>query len=298
MVLSALLSCNSTKCLSNGSDKEVFSTPDLKIKHLTPIETHELDSKINEGSGLLAWNGYLWTHNDSGAPVLYALDTVTGRITKQYVLPGKKNQDWEDLSQDEQHLYIGAVGNNRNEKDSLKIYIVNKSELLRNRIVMDSITFVWPEIISRGKSRKINFDCEAMAVIEGRIYLFTKEWKKQQCTKVFTLPKNPGNYTAKYETTFETKILITGASYNSGNRKLVLCGYNMLGRPCLFVFPYFRTQDVFGKQGLKINVKHLAFHQVEGITTFDGEHYYLINEQVRFLFLNKMQQINKVILKD
>lgn len=300
LVISVLffIACNAQKESKGQEYNEVYSTPNFQVKHIKVSKTIGLDPKIAEGSGLLAWNSQLWAINDSGEPILFSIDTLTGKITGEYRIPVQVNEDWEDLSQDDSYFYIGAFGNNSNKKDSLKIYRISKTELKKNSTVVDSITFTWPVIISnKKKKKKNNFDCEAMAVIDNQIFLFTKEWKKQQCTKVFTLPKDPGIYTAKYETTLETKILITGANYNTTSRNLVLCGYNLFARPYLFVFPNFNSSNLLGGQAQKIVVKR-SFRQVEGIATFDGINYYLINENLRFLLIYKDQQINKVSLKN
>lgn len=292
-----LFACSPGKPLNSKLPREVFSDPKLEIKHIRSSKTIKLNSKINEGSGLIAWNGLLWTLNDSGKPVLFSLDTLKGNIIKEYEIPGIVNNDWEDLSQDESYIYIGAFGNNVQKKVSSKIYRISKQELLEDNVKVDSITFKWPEIIIKGRKQKDNFDCEAMAVIDQTIYLFTKEWKKNIRTKVFTLPKIPGGYTAKYHTTFKSKILITGASYNMLSKNLVLCGYSLLARPCLFVFSNFEKPDLFGTEGSKLIVKKLPLHQVEGIATFDGSTYYLINEDLRFLFFHTSPQVNKVVLR-
>jgi hypothetical protein len=287
--------CCSSKKYKNANYDNT-SKVKLKVSHRKPLKTFVLDSYLNEGSGLIGWNGYLWAHNDSGSAVLFAVDTLTGKIAKKYNMPGLRNDDWEDLSQDDNYFYIGAFGNNSQKKDSLKIYRVDKKKLVQNKTVIDSIVFTWPEILSRGKMKKNNFNCEAMAVVDNTIYLFTKEWKNGMRSKVFTIPKNPGTYIANYKTSFKVNILITGANYNAVNRNLVLCGHNVIASPSLIVFPNFEDANTFGKEGLKIKLRQLSFHQVEGIATFDGMNYYLINEDLRFLFLHQKQQINQILI--
>lgn len=291
-----IIGCSAKREFEGQASDQLYSAPDFQLKHIKISKTIALDPKISEGSGLVVWHSHLWAVNDSGAPVLFAIDTLTGKIINEYKVPVKVNEDWEELSQDDNYFYIGAFGNNMNKKDSLKIYRVSKTELINDRIIVDSITFTWPVIVNNNKKQKINFDCEAMVVIENQIYLFTKEWKQQQCTKVFSLPKIPGTYTANYKTTLQTTILITGANYNPKNKNLVLCGHNLLARPCLFVFPAVNTSDLFGSQAERILVKQLSFDQIEGVATFDGSDYYLISEDLRILFVHSNQQLNKVRL--
>ncbi|MDZ4821697.1 MAG: PEP-CTERM sorting domain-containing protein [Planctomycetota bacterium] len=55
---------------------------------------------IDEASGLVASRSnanVLWTHNDDGGPILFALST-TGQLLGTYSLTGATNTDWEDIS--------------------------------------------------------------------------------------------------------------------------------------------------------------------------------------------------------
>jgi len=275
---------------------ENVSKPKIKRTVIRPNRSVVIDPAINEGSGLCAWNGLLWTHNDSGFAKLFTIDTVGGKITAEYPLPMTINNDWEDMSQDSTYFYIGDFGNNAGTREKLHIIRVNKASLLAQQPVIDTIAFQWPETITSGQRAKINFDCEAMAVIKDSIYLFTKEWKHGRRTRAFSLPTQPGSYTAKYKATLKTRMLITGASYHAAGNKLVLCGYNLLLRPFLMEFIMDDTQDLFAGKMTRIKVKK-RFRQTEGVTTFDGHNYYIINEDFRFLFLHTQQELHSIRLK-
>lgn len=291
------ISCTSTKELHNHkSFIENFSNPKWIKKRIASKKAIKLNSKISEGSGLIAWNGNLWTHNDSGKASLFSLDTLTGRIVKEYKLEGIKNEDWEDLGQDENYFYIGAFGNNSNQKNILKIHKINKRDLLKGITNNDSITFSWPVTTDQYKRQKSNFDCEAMAVIGDSIYIFTKEWKNGHGSKVFSLPKKAGFYSAHYRTTLKTKVLITGANYNESKKKLVLCGYSILARPCIMVFLNADSSNLFGEKAFKIHPKKISLRQIEGIGSFDGTTYFVINEYFKFSSLHIPQRIHKFII--
>jgi YHS domain-containing protein len=276
--------------------KENIKKPVIKKDWLKPEQSFTISTAIPEGSGLVFWNGKLWTHNDSGKPLLFAIDPITGKLQTTYVLPGVENKDWEDLSDDENYFYLGDIGNNLHIKDTLRIFRIEKRSLLEQKPKIDVITFTWPETWNRGKKGKINFDCEAMAVINDSIYLFTKEWQKGKRTRMFTLPKVPGTYIAKYHATLNTNVLVTGASYHTETKKLVLCGYNVLLRPFLLVFEEGRASDFFSGPVKKIKIRK-PFRQTEGISTFDGKTYYSISEDWRFLFLHTKQQLHKLQLE-
>ena len=56
--------------------------------------------QLPEGSGIAASQrspGRFWTHNDSGAPVLFALDPK-GVVLGQVRVPGTKVEDWEAVA--------------------------------------------------------------------------------------------------------------------------------------------------------------------------------------------------------
>jgi hypothetical protein len=276
--------------------KENIKKPVIKKLRLKPEQSFTISTAIPEGSGLVAWNGQLWTHNDSGEPLLFAIDPVTGELQTTYVIPGVTNRDWEDLSDDEHYFYLGDIGNNRHKKDTLQILRIEKRSLLEQNPKVDAIAFVWPETWNRSKKEKINFDCEAMAVVNDSIYLFTKEWKKGRRTRMFTLPKVPGTYIAKYHATLKTNVLVTGASYQTETKRLVLCGHNLILRSFLLVFEEGRASDFFSGSIKKIKIRK-PFRQTEGVSTFDGKTYYIINEDLRFLFLHTEQELHQLKLE-
>lgn len=271
----------------------------LKSGHkcLRPSKSTLLNDKIKEGSGLVGWNGRLWTHNDSGDPILFAIDTATGQTVEEFLLPGITNKDWEDITQDSLYFYLGAIGNNMGSSEKLDIHRISKLSLLEHKPVIDKITFAWPKTEEYGEVKTVNFDCEAMLVVGDSIYLFTKEWKTRRCTRVFSIPKQPGNYMARYKSTLKTKVLVTGASFYEKKKQLVLCGYNLLLQPFLLVFPEVKGTEFFAGKCTKMKVKRWL-HQAEGITTFDGQTYFLINEDFRFLFVNMRQRLHRLELKN
>jgi hypothetical protein len=259
--------------------KLIINTCHFNHKRLMPVKEMRLDNEIPEGSGLVAWSGMLWTHNDSGKPRIFALDSVDGAVVKTFDLPNVKNEDWEELTQDKHFLYLGNFGNNLGKKEHLQIYRISKEALLKDKIELDSITFEWPIVLDDlGDKKKINFDCEAMIVLHDSLFLFTKEWKERRCSRIFKIPAIAGNYTAEYVATIKTRLLITGANYFAENNRLVLCGYSLLLKPRLLTFSLPESGNLKEmEKGLKIRIRK-RFKQIEGITTFDGTNYYLISE--------------------
>lgn len=97
------------------------------------------DRRLVEASGIEYSTknpGHLWVHNDSdGQPSLYLIDTL-GQIKLTAYLQGATNYDWEDITSDGEHLYIAEIGDNRAERDEVKILMLEEPSLENS----DSIT--------------------------------------------------------------------------------------------------------------------------------------------------------------
>lgn len=259
-----------------------------------PVSSFILDEILYETSGLLFWDGHLWTHNDNLDTNIYCLDTLNGLITEAYPLRGIINEDWEEISQDRDNIYIGDIGNNSGNRENLKIIKVSKISLLNRNPLIDSINYSYSDqtdFISPG-GYNTDFDCEAFIVSDDSIYLFTKQWVSNQ-TSLYSLPKTPGKYIAVKKATFNVGGMITGAVYNEKKGVVVLSGYTKMLNPFLFLLYDFTDHDFFTGNKRKIELK-LPFHQVEGITTSDFIKFYITNEYFSpniFIAINQKLQI-------
>lgn len=201
---------------------------------LSPDASFLLDSALDETSGLAYWQGQLWTHNDDTDTALYALDTLDGSILGIYPLPGVRNFDWEELSQDSLYFYLGDFGNNRGNRLDLHILRIEKQSLLSGNPQIDSIAFAYEDqtdfTIALNDN---NYDCEALVLSRDSIYLFTKRWVDLR-SFVYRLPKEPGSYQAELLDSFDAQGLITGAYYDEDLRLLALCGYSPFLQPFVY----------------------------------------------------------------
>jgi len=242
-----------------------------------PLASYLLSETISETSGLIVWNDQLWTHNDNTDTNIYSLDTLDGKITQIYSLVGIKNRDWEEISQDEEYIYLGDFGNNAGNRRDLKIYRIAKNSLASRSAVIDSIEFSYSDQVNFSPgSNNTDFDCEAFVVAEDSIYLFTKQWISNR-TSVYALPKIPGIYIAHLKLSFDVNGLVTGAAYLESKKIIVLSGYSISLDPFLYLLYDFSNHDFFSGNKRKISVL-LPFHQTEGITSEDGIKYYITNE--------------------
>jgi hypothetical protein len=245
--------------------------------NIEALASLNLDGVLSETSGIIFWENQFWTHNDNSDTNIYALDTLYGRIVKPWPMSNIKNTDWEEISQDKDFIYIGDIGNNSGNRDDLKIYRASKSSILNHSAVFDSVCFTYEDQTDfTPASNDSDFDCEAFIVSSDSIYLFTKEWVSNG-TRIYSLPKTPGNYVAKPGASYNVNGLITGSVYLEEERIVLLTGYNERLNPFIYLLYDFRGSDFFSGNKRKIGVM-LPYHQIEGITTTNGIKYFITNE--------------------
>ncbi|MBE0391309.1 T9SS C-terminal target domain-containing protein [Flavobacterium sp. PL002] len=278
---------NPLATINNGSCKY----RSIKLKALY---SNLLPENLKESSGLLFYNSLLWTFNDNSDKTLYAIDNI-GNNKQKIKLEKVVNKDWEEISQDSSYIYIGDFGNNvSGNRQDLHILRIKKNTLESTSPKIDTISFKYSnqKDFAALKANNTNFDCEAFIVMKDSIYLFTKQWKDSK-TSVYALPKTPGNYIAQFKETYRVKGLITGATYSPEQQTIALCGYSKTLQPFIYLLYNYNEGNFFSGNKRKIKLK-LPFHQVEGITTQDGLHYYLTNEKfIRKPFIDTPQKLHQ-----
>ena len=142
------------------------------------------------------FDGSFWVHNDSGdEPRLFALDSE-GRVQipesladdfhGEEIEAGKElwsgvfienaiNQDWEDVTSDGVNLYIADMGNNRNARRNLGIYVVPWDSLYDTRAATSTrfIPVHYPEQTGFPPLKR-HFDSESLFFADGNLYVITK----------------------------------------------------------------------------------------------------------------------------
>jgi hypothetical protein len=88
--------------------------------------------QIMEASGIQASHareGDFFVHEDSGEPVLYAIDETGADLGTIAIVPAK-NRDWEDITSvpvaGERWLVIGDIGDNMAKRESIRLYFVEE----------------------------------------------------------------------------------------------------------------------------------------------------------------------------
>ncbi|MDD3875586.1 MAG: T9SS type A sorting domain-containing protein [Bacteroidales bacterium] len=250
------------------------------IVTLSPVSDLDLPQIMEETSGLILWNNWFWTFNDDSDSNLYAFDTLTINQFHTYPLSGTGNIDWEEISHDNDYIYIGDFGNNTNgNRTDLKILRIEKNSLLLQAPVIDTISFTYStqtDFTPTGMNNT-DFDCEAFIISSDSIYLFTKQWISNK-TDLFVLPKTPGNHLAMYKATLDVQGMITGAVFKEAERLIALSGYTNYLQPFVYLLYDYNNTDFSSGNKRKIYL-NLSMHQVEGITTRDGLTFFITNEK-------------------
>lgn len=238
-----------------------------------------LSGNMAETSGLIYLDGRLISHNDSGGTnKLYELDSISGEIIREVYITNSTNTDWEDLCYDNEYIYIADIGNNSGNRTNLKIYKLNIETYLSS----DTIN---PEIISFNYEDQLNFDnqlyntnfdAESLISVGDSLYIFTKNWSNGY-SNIYSLPKNPGNYSASKIDSFDAQGLITSATYNTNYNEVLLTGYNFTN-PFIIKLSNFHNGLYANGEVYKSIIEIPGSFQVEAIAHIENDKYYFTVE--------------------
>lgn len=270
--------------LMPGCQRPSEDPVDIRAWPQAVVDTVQLkiEKSLNESSGLVRINTQLWTHNDSGGePILYAIDSTGKQITRSVTIAGVENNDWEEVTRDSTHVYIGNFGNNLGRRKNLEIYKVDiDALLLKENITPEIIKFSYPEQTEFPGSYNHNFDCEAFIVMNDSLYLFTKNWADKHCS-IYRIPIDPGDYNAELISTFDTRGVITGATINQRTGDILLLGYN-LDRGISTFYPFvwklsnYKGYDFFNGDHERFNLS--ITRQAEAICWDKADTYFISAE--------------------
>lgn len=235
--------------------------------------------ELQENSGMTEYSDLLWNINDGGNEAAIfgfgAKDTV---VHRKVIIHGAINTDWEDITQDEQHIYIGDFGNNLGDRRDLRIYILDKQDLLpaADTIpVRGIINFSYEDQTDFSPAANFTtpWDCEAFVAMGDSVILFTKDWLSNK-TSLYTLPVQAGTYSAKFRKRYNITGLVTSAAYSKTKKELLLLGYqNYTYTPFIAEVPDFSLGNLSFLDLKRINFD-LFGSQTEGIAySADGSVY-------------------------
>lgn len=160
--------------------------PDTLMLEPIAVVDHE---PLDEMSGIVAsiqYDDVYWVHNDSGDSArIFAMrgdGTVIvpdghdpDQVFEGITVEGALNRDWETIAIDGDLLYIGDVGNNANARQNLTVYVVKEPNPNTDVSVevLSDIPIRYPDQQEFPAPVRM-FDCEAMFVKDGYLYLITK----------------------------------------------------------------------------------------------------------------------------
>ncbi len=252
-----------------GGDRRKDKAAAAEIPGLRKVST--LKGVVPESSGLApgATSQSYYSFGDGGnAATLYEI-SGSGQLVRTLEI-GAPNDDWESLSRDPQgNYYLGNCGNNESTRRDLSIYRLR----LDNPQQVGKINFTYPDQTEFPPSKKRrNFDCEASLWHDGKVWLFTKDRGQSRTSNVYTVPDQPGTYTATKITGLAISGQVTDAALRPDGRRLVL-----LGRGELFILDGDSWADILKATPRQVSLEGAG--QTEGAVFKDNNTLLISTEQ-------------------
>lgn len=269
LAMLSLLSGLAIGCNSEAADQRTSGRQEDGLQKMG-----QMPRQVDESSGveLTEEEGVFLTHNDAGGKAaLYKIDEQ-GKLLETISIPGAKNTDWEDLTQDTNgFLYIGDFGNNNNKRRNLRIYKV-KMDGYRE---VEEIKFRYEDQEEFPPAKKDqNFDCEAFFWHRNKLYLITKDRGSKSTANVYELPDGPGEYVARKVDVLQTKSQITSADITPDGKRLALLSNKKL---LLFNLSGRKEPPFFSGTGKTIPIKQTG--QAEGVVFLDNQSLLITDEE-------------------
>lgn len=243
-----------------------------------------LDNTIKETSGLIYTNQKLITHNDSGGEAaLYEIDINSGNVIRKVTVSNATNIDWEDISFDDNYIYIGDFGNNSGTRTDLKVYKISLSDYLttsNNIVTAAVINYNYVDQTSFTNSTfSTNFDAETLISFGDKLYIFTKNWEDKK-TNIYSLSKTPGTYQITKIDSFDSQGLVTGGDYNSESNSILLTGYTFFS-PFIIEIKNFSATNFSGGTITHdvLQIPTGKSFQIESVAAININQYYLSAEE-------------------
>lgn len=204
---------------------------DTGCQYLPP--PHALPDALNESSGI-AWSrahpSILWSHNDGGEAVLYALDQE-GNLVARIPVAGARVWDWEDLAVGDcptgTCLYLADTGDNQEVRSRAQLLRIPEPTTLEETPVTAE---VFPIALPNGPR-----DVEAIFVLPGGEVFFISKGRNDPLTVYrYPLPLRADELVALEEVqtlsdgSMSITSQLTGADASPDGRLVVVRSYQAL----------------------------------------------------------------------
>jgi hypothetical protein len=151
--------------------------------------------ELSEGSGLAASRskpGRFWSHNDGGAPALFALD-ATGRVEGRIRVAKARVEDWEGLASGScakgSCLFVGDIGDNREKRKTITVYRLAEPAATEGSVEAEAFDGEYPDGAHNAET--------LLVAPDGRLHVVTKN---EGAVRLFRFPADPRpGATAKLE---------------------------------------------------------------------------------------------------
>ena len=257
----------------------LFGCSNKEIDSAEIINKIVLPKIINETSGLEFYNNNFITHNDSGGePSLYVFNEM-GEVIETIGLNKNpdfeiENNDWEDITNDNEYLFVADTGNNFGNRDNLNIIRVSKGT---DFMVDGIIEISYSDQESFFPRPKHKYDAEAIIVIEDKIALFSKD-RENLNTDLYLVDKNQnGSQILTSEVSYNVNTLITGGDYDEDRNLLALVSYNSNGNQYLLLFKNFKLNNLENNTFKKFKIP-LEQAQIEAVKIIDEKTFWVTSE--------------------
>jgi hypothetical protein len=254
------------------------STAQQSAPQCTPAGAVVRVPELSEGSGLAAsrrTDGRFWSHNDSGDPVLIALDG-NGRIAGRLQLSGARVEDWEAVAVGPcpagSCIYVADIGDNGADRNQITIYrLAEPAEPGGSAKVSDVIRATYPDGAH---------DAEALLVApDGRLYIVTKG--ETGPVALYRFPSNPAGATVRLERVGKPRDQrssgenerITDGAVSPDGRWIVL-----RSRTALTFYPATDLLSGNWREAARVSLASVGEPQGEGVTFGPGNSVYLMSE--------------------
>ncbi len=237
------------------------------------VSETELPISVYETSGLEIVNNNLVTINDSGNPSNLYYFNEDGEILFRRMFNELKNNDWEDLSADEEFIYIADIGNNFDTRENLRII---KTSINPDNNTFELINFYYPEQKDFSFKQLSMYDAEGLISIGDYLMIFTKN-RAKKVTELYRLPKKAGNYKAQLIGKVDTESIVTAADYSNELNLLVLTSTFDFNEYFIIVIENFHPSKL---NNIKINKFKIPIGktQVEAIKIIDRNNFWITSE--------------------
>src|SRR5690349_13337376 len=166
-LLSALLVVVAVAAVMRRADAETTPLPVVPHAQVSVMT----DPRITESSGLAASQahpGIVYTINDSGDVArIFAVDIASGSVVGVTTVRDATWYDAEAMSLWGGKLWVADVGSTRGVGEERALYVLDEPGPGNHRVTADR----YPIELQGGE-----VELEAMAVLPGRVYLFSKGW--------------------------------------------------------------------------------------------------------------------------